>query len=55
MIKLLASLFGYKIVYRCEWGEYLSRYDSIDIQAMRPVHIDMSVAPPWAKMAFVKK
>lgn len=29
-----------------QWG---CRYDSIDRVMMRPIHKDMSVAPPWAK------
>jgi cytochrome c peroxidase len=25
------------------------RYDSIDASALRPIHSNMSVAPPWAR------
>lgn len=49
MIRWLLSLFGYKIVYVSEFGVHDSRYDSIDEQMGRPIHKDMSVAPPWAK------
>jgi hypothetical protein len=54
MIAKILAFFGYKIVYTCSWGEYPSRYDSIDLHMMRPVHPDMSVAPPWAKMEIRK-
>jgi hypothetical protein len=40
---------GYKISYECEWGSYKYRYDYLDFAQSRPVHKDMSVAPPWAK------
>lgn len=29
-----------------QWDD---RYDGIDRAMMRPIHKDMSVAPPWAK------
>jgi hypothetical protein len=48
------ALFGYRILYRCEWGEYEYRYDVIDRQMGRPIHKDMSVAPPWAKAVLMK-
>lgn len=53
MRKILA-LLGYRIEYRCEWGTYSSRYDSIDAHMGRPIHPQMSVAPPWAKRHIVK-
>ena len=54
MFRKLMSLFGYRIEYVCEWGVYDSRYDSIDFHCNRPIHREMSVAPPWADMRIVK-
>lgn len=34
-------MFGHRVWTR--------RYDSIDVRMGRPVHADMSVAPPWAR------
>lgn len=28
---------------------WTARYDAVDYMAMRPIHRNMSVAPPWAK------
>lgn len=53
MIKWILSLFGLRVIYVCEWGEYDCRYDSIDHQMMRPIHSQMSVAPPWAKQKWI--
>ena len=55
MFWFILNLFGYKVIYFCEWGVYPHRYDSIDNQSMRPIHENMSVAPPWAEMKIVKK
>jgi len=54
MLKKLLLFFGYKIEYVCEWGVYEFRYDGIDYTMSRPVHKNMSVAPPWAKRRIVK-
>jgi hypothetical protein len=54
MFKWLVGFFGYKIIYVSSWGEHGSRYDSTDRMMGRPIHKDMAVAPPWAKMKFVK-
>ena len=43
-------MFGYKLDYICDWGIYSHRYDYLDRIMTRPIHKDMSVAPPWAKM-----
>jgi len=55
MLRWLVGLFGFKVVYVCEWGEYETRYDSLDYHMDRPVHRDMSTAPPWAKMKFIRR
>lgn len=55
MLNWILSWFGYKIVYQSEYGTHDSRYDSADYQMGRPIHRDMSVAPPWAKMRIVRK
>lgn len=54
MIERIARLFGFRCVYVCEWGEYAHRYDYLDHVQTRPIHKDMSVAPPWAKRTFVR-
>lgn len=54
MIRRLLSLLGLRIEYVCEWGRYDHRYDSIDFTAGRPIHPQMSVAPPWAKRRIVR-
>jgi hypothetical protein len=43
------KLFGYRREYVCDWGVFDSRYDSTDYHMNRPIHPQMSVAPPWAK------
>lgn len=52
-MRRLLRLFGFKIVYVCEFGEFDCRYDSLDRMMGRPIHTDMSVAPPWAKRKIV--
>lgn len=54
MLQFILKLFGFRIVYVCDWGVYESRYDSIDRMSGRPIHSDMSVAPPWAKIRITK-
>lgn len=55
MLKHLAGWFGYEVRFVCEWGTFIHRYDSIDLAMQRPIHPQMSVAPPWAKRRFIKK
>jgi len=54
MIRSILHRFGYRVVYVSEWGEHDSRYDSLDHAMGRPIHKDMSVAPPWAERRIVK-
>ena len=55
MINFILSLFGYKRIYYLPNGnKYNSRYDSIDLMMNRPIHKDMSVAPPWAKTKIIR-
>lgn len=54
MIRRILAFLGYRIEYRCEWGTFTHRYDGIDFQMGRPIHSEMSVAPPWAKRHIVK-
>lgn len=54
MIDKILGFFGYKTEYYCEWGIYSHRYDGIDFTMSRPIHKQMSVAPPWAKSRIVK-
>lgn len=54
MIRKLLEFLGYRVEYVCEWGVYDFRYDGIDRHMCRPIHKDMSVAPPWAKRRIVR-
>lgn len=54
IIRRLLALFGWRVEYVSEWGTHEFRYDSLDYQAGRPIHKDMSVAPPWAKRRIVR-
>lgn len=54
MIRRILALLGYRIEYRCEWGTYAHRYDGADSHMGRPIHPEMSVAPPWATRHIVK-
>lgn len=54
MLTWFLKLFGYKIVYVSEYGVHDHRYDSIDRHMGRPIHKDMSVAPPWARLTIIK-
>jgi hypothetical protein len=49
MFRRLIEALGFRIVYVCEWGRYDHRYSGIDFNMCRPIHPQMSVAPPWAK------
>ncbi len=51
----LMNLLGYKVSYVCDWGQYTHRYDDIDRIMTRPIHRNMSVAPPCAKEVFTEK
>lgn len=54
MIRIILSWFGYKVLYKCEWGTYDHIYSRIDQMAGRPIHKDMRVAPPWAKITITR-
>lgn len=54
MINTILKIFNYKVVYICSWGIYESRYSTIDYWAQRPIHPDVSVAPPWAAFKLIK-
>jgi hypothetical protein len=58
MLRLLPTSWlrklGYTVAYECEWGSWDSQYDAIDHHMSRPIHKDMSVAPPWAKRVITK-
>jgi len=55
MLTRLLNWLGREIVYVCKWGTYSHRYNSLDAAMGRPVHPEMSVAPPWVKMRIRKK
>ncbi len=54
MFRRLLRILGYEIVYVHKWGEYEDRYDGADWNCGRPIHKDMSIAPPSAKMKIRK-
>ena len=43
-------MINWKVEYICDWGYFSHRYDYLDRMMNRPIHRDMSVAAPWAKM-----
>lgn len=45
----LLRKLGFSVEYVSEFGVHPTRYDSIDCAMGRPIHPNMSVAPPWAK------
>jgi hypothetical protein len=53
-MRWLLRLFGFHILYVCDWGIYAYRYNAIDHAMCRPIHRNMSVAPPWAKMKIAR-
>ena len=53
-MRRLLKWLGYEVYYTSEFGEHAYRYDSIDAGMCRPIHKDMSVAPPWAKLKIRK-
>ena len=54
MFRKLLALFGYRIEYVHPWGVWDSRYTGLDWNMGRPIHKDMSVAPPSAKRRIIK-
>lgn len=54
-MRRILSYLGYRIEYVSEYGVHAYRYDSVDAALVRPIHKDMSVAPPWAKMRIRRK
>lgn len=54
MIRKILGLFGYEIVYVHEWGEWKTCYSQADHAMSRPVHKNMSVAPPGSRMEIRK-
>ena len=55
MMRKILNMIGLDICYVCQWGVYSHRYDGIDAYAGRPIHGQMSVAPPWAKMRIFRR
>lgn len=55
LVRILLHVLGYRIEYVSEWGVHAYRYDGLDATMGRPIHKDMSVAPPWAKRRIVKR
>ena len=62
MIRKILHFFGLRILYVSGQQDiedgykemYSHRYDSIDHMSGRPIHKNMSVAPPWYKLRIVK-
>lgn len=45
----LLGKMGYTVSYVHKWGTYTHRYNGLDMQMHRPIHPNMSVAPPSAR------
>ena len=55
LIRRLLARLGYRIEYVCDWGVYEYRYDGADAWMSRPIHPQMSVAPPWARLRIARE
>ena len=53
MIERILAWFGYRVVYVSEYGTHDTRYDATDYMMGRPIHKDMSTAPPWARRRII--
>ena len=49
MIDRILRAFRFSVEYVSEFGGHASRSDATDYAMGRPIHLNMSVAPPWAK------
>lgn len=49
-MRRLLKWLGFEIVYIHRWGEWKHCYSGLDYAMGRPIHRNMSVAPPGAKM-----
>lgn len=54
MLRFLLRQIGFRIEYRSNFGSHTHRYGALDYMTMRPIHRQMSVAPPWAQRHFVR-
>lgn len=54
MIRKLLNMLGYNVIYAHEWGVWSNRYSWSDMAMARPIHRNMSVAPPDAKRIFIR-
>lgn len=58
MLRAFLKLFGYRMGYVSEYGWHRDKYDrwggfsnwGHDSHFNRPIHREMLVAPPWAKL-----
>lgn len=48
MVDWLLRKLGFTVEYVSEFGVHSARYDSTDYNSGRPIHPNMSAAPPWA-------
>jgi hypothetical protein len=55
LIRWFIDKAGYKFLYKDGKRFWTHRYDDIDAMMRRPIHENMSVAPPWAERVFLKK
>jgi len=53
-MRRILELLGLEVVYVHRCGEWKHRYNGADFAMGRPVHRNMSVAPPGAKMVIRK-
>lgn len=53
-IRTLLGWLGLRVEYESDFGVHEFRYNSTDAAMQRPVHSNMSVAPPWARRRICK-
>lgn len=59
LARAFARRLGWTPLYHADGADWKDqiweyRYDDLDGMAMRPIHPDMSVAPPWARRFWVR-
>lgn len=54
-MRKLLNWLGFNIQYVHAWGTWSTRYNGQDAAMCRPIHPNMSVAPPSAKRIITRK
>jgi hypothetical protein len=55
MIRSILEFLGFQITYVHRWGTWTHCYSAVDFAMDRPIHRNMSVAPPGAKMVISRR